>query len=75
MNEKEVLWRLGQRIKKLREEKNLTQENIAFNIDTDKANISRLESGRVNPRFMTLLKVANELKLPLQELIDIEYPK
>lgn len=72
MNEKEILWRLGQKIKSIREEKSITQEQIAFNMDTDKANISRLESGRVNPRFITLLKVANELNITLSELLKIE---
>lgn len=73
MDENEILWRLGQKIKKVREEKSITQESIAFNIDTDKANISRLESGRVNPRFTTLIKVAKELGISMPELIDIDY--
>lgn len=73
MNEQEVLWRLGQRIKKLREEKNIVQETIAFNLDTDKANISRLESGRVNPRFITLYNMAKELGISVNELVNIDF--
>lgn len=73
MNEDELLWKLGQRIKQLRESKKITQEAIAFNLDTDRANISRLESGRVNPKFTTLVNVAKELDVSLQKLLDIEY--
>jgi transcriptional regulator with XRE-family HTH domain len=73
MNEADLLWRLGQRIKHLRESKKITQESIAFNLDTDRANISRLESGRVNPKFTTLVKMANELDVSINKLIDIEY--
>lgn len=73
MNEEELLWRLGQRIKHLRESKKITQETIAFNLDTDRANISRLESGRVNPKFTTLVKMANELDVNINKLIDIDY--
>lgn len=71
MNEQEILWKLGQRIKQLREQKNIVQETIAFNLDTDKANISRLESGRVNPRFITLYNMANQLGVSVSELVDI----
>jgi putative transcriptional regulator len=73
MDDKELLWRLGQKIKEIREAKGITQEQISFNLDNDRANISRLESGRVNPRFITLCKVANQLNVSLAELIDIDY--
>lgn len=73
MNEEELLWRIGQRIKQIREEKGITQEDIAFNLDTDRANISRLESGRVNPKIGTLYNVAKELNISLPELLEIDY--
>lgn len=73
MNEKELLWRIGQRVKQIREEKGITQQSIAFNIDTDRANISRLESGRVDSRITTLYRLAIDLGVPLPTLLEIDY--
>jgi transcriptional regulator with XRE-family HTH domain len=73
MNEKELLWRIGQRVKEIREEKGITQQSIANNIDTDRANISRLESGRVDSRISTLFRIATDLGVPLPTLLEIDY--
>ncbi len=73
MNEADLLWKLGQRIKHLRESKKITQESIASNLETDRANISRLESGRVNPKFTTLVNVAKELEVSLPYLLEIDF--
>lgn len=73
MNEKELLWRIGQRVKQIREEKGITQQSIANNIDTDRANISRLESGRVDSRISTLFRIATDLDVPLPTLLEIDY--
>jgi transcriptional regulator with XRE-family HTH domain len=73
MNEKELLWRLGQKIKLIRDSKNIKQVDLANSLDYDRSNMSRLESGRVNPRFITLIKVAHMLGVPVSEIIDIDY--
>ncbi len=49
-----------------RKEKNLTQEELAKKIGTQKSNISRLESGNYNPSLDFLIKVANGLEMNLQ---------
>lgn len=41
-----------------RSEKNLTQEELAKMVGTQKSNISRLESGTYNPSLDFLIKVA-----------------
>lgn len=73
MNETEILWRLGQKIKEIREQKNIKQVDLAYALGYDRSNMSRLESGRVNPRFTTLIKVANELGVTIPELMNIDY--
>ncbi len=73
MEEKEVLWRLGQRIKEIRDQKGMAQVDLASSLGYDRSNMSRLESGRVNPRFTTLLKVADELQVTVSELTDFNY--
>jgi len=56
----------------LREDKDITQQQIAHELDTEKSNISRLESGRVNPKFSTLVNVADQLGVKITELVDID---
>lgn len=41
-----------------RREKNMTQEDLAKKVGTQKSNISRLESGNYNPSLDFLIKVA-----------------
>lgn len=52
-----------------RKEKNMTQEELAKRIGTQKSNISRLESGNYNPSLDFLIKVAwglgKELKIQM----------
>jgi len=73
MDEQEILWRLGQKIKQIRNEKGIKQVTLAYALGYDRSNMSRLESGRINPRFITLIKVANELGVSVPELMDIDY--
>ncbi|MFC4209555.1 helix-turn-helix domain-containing protein [Pedobacter lithocola] len=71
MTEEELLKKIGQRIKELRREKGMPQIELAVELNYEKSNMSRLESGRVNPRITTLFKVAKALDVDLQELINI----
>lgn len=44
-----------------RKEQNITQEQLAAKVGTQKSNISRLESGSYNPSLDMLIKVAHGL--------------
>ncbi len=44
-----------------RKEQNITQEELALRVGTQKSNISRLESGSYNPSLDFLAKVAKSL--------------
>lgn len=44
-----------------RKEQNITQEELALRVGTQKSNISRLESGSYNPSLDLLVKVAKSL--------------
>lgn len=48
-------------IVKVRQQKNMTQEQLAELIGTKKSNISRLESGKYNPSLEMLIKIAQAL--------------
>lgn len=49
-----------------RKEQNITQEELAKRVGTQKSNISRLESGNYNPSLDFLTKVATSLGKSLQ---------
>ena len=71
MEESELLKKIGDRIKQLRVEKGISQQELAAALDYEKSNMSRLESGRINPRIGTLQKVAAVLQVSLSELVNV----
>lgn len=50
-----------EQIIRARKEQNMTQEELAKRVGTQKSNISRLESGNYNPSLDFLAKVAESL--------------
>jgi len=56
-------------LKKLRNEKGLSQEKLALNTDLDRTFISMLERGKRQPSLESILKLANSLNIPAHELI------
>lgn len=49
-----------------RDKQNITQEELALRVGTQKSNISRLESGTYNPSLDFLIKVAQSLGKEMQ---------
>ena len=61
----------GKHLRELRFQKGLSQEELAFECDMQPSHIGQLERGLKNPTLDTLVKIANGLKMPLPELIDL----
>ena len=72
MNGSELTKLLGARIRKLREEQNISQQDLAAMCNFEKSNMARIESGRTNPTFLTLYKISVALKVPLPALVDLD---
>lgn len=66
----EELLKLGQHIKALRKQRKLTLEALCYRNDLEPSTISRIEQGIVEPKYLTLLKLANAYKIKLSKLID-----
>lgn len=49
--------KIGQRIKEIRTEKNLTQEAVAFKAEIDRSFMNHVENGRRNVSIETLEKI------------------
>jgi transcriptional regulator with XRE-family HTH domain len=63
---------LGERIKRIRLEKNMSQTLLAEHCGIEKANLSRIESGQANPTVLTLLKISTALKVPVADFFKAE---
>lgn len=59
---------LGRRIKKLREERNLTQEKLAERATISLDYLGKIEVSINRPGLVTLLKLANALDVSMEEL-------
>lgn len=66
---RQELVKLGQIIRNKREQKNLTQIELASKAGVDRNYIGMLERGERNPSFLSLQKVAKGLDISVEELI------
>lgn len=62
--------KLGEKIKRLRKERGLTQEKLAELANVDPKSIIAIETGKRNPTLKTLNKIAIALKIPLSPLLE-----
>jgi transcriptional regulator with XRE-family HTH domain len=68
MTEADFLVLLGNRIKRIRTQKNITQFKLAALCDFEKASMSRIESGKTNTTILTLRKISVALEIPVADL-------
>ena len=65
----EKLLELGRHIKSLRKQRKVTIEALCYRNGLEPSTLSRIEQGIVEPKYLTLLKIANAYKLSLSELL------
>ena len=66
--QKEVLIKLGERVRSIRQSKALTLQEVADRIDKEFRSIQRLEKGGVNPSYIYLLEICKGLEIDIKEL-------
>ncbi|HEV2789700.1 MAG TPA: helix-turn-helix transcriptional regulator [Solirubrobacterales bacterium] len=67
---------LAATVKLLRDKADLTQEELAHRAGLHTTWVSHIESGRVNPKWETVERIAWGLEVPLQQLAALaERPK
>ena len=71
----EELVLLGQRIRELRKLRRLTQVDLELRCKIDNGDISRIENGRKNLEFYTIVKLAVGLEVELNDLFIQEKNK
>lgn len=66
----EVLRRLGARVRSYRQERGLTQEDLAETLDLSVAYVSLIERGGRNPPYTTVVEIAHALGVTAREICN-----
>ncbi|WP_186466491.1 helix-turn-helix domain-containing protein [Azospirillum baldaniorum] len=64
----------GRMLRTLREQRNLTQEDLAELIDRSVQAVSKMERGLTFPKLETLIRISEKLNVPLRELVSVFDP-
>jgi transcriptional regulator with XRE-family HTH domain len=64
---------VGQQIRKLRERKGYSQQELADTCNMELSQINRIELGKINTSVSVLFKIAEVLQLHPSELLDTDY--
>jgi transcriptional regulator with XRE-family HTH domain len=64
-------WRavLGKNVRRIRQQKRLTQEQLAFEAEIDLTYVGGIERGKRNPSLLVMARIANALSVPLTRLL------
>ena len=68
----QFLKEFGKNVKKERESKNLTLQDMDFHTGIDFSDFNKIEQGKTNITFRTLLKIAKGLKVHPKTLLDFD---
>jgi transcriptional regulator with XRE-family HTH domain len=65
-------WRaiLGRNVRHLRQQRDMTQEELAFEAEIDLTYMGGIERGRRNPSLLVMARIAKALSVPLPKLLS-----
>jgi transcriptional regulator with XRE-family HTH domain len=65
-------WRkiVGKNVRKIRQERGMTQEKLAFEAEIDLTYVGGIERGKRNPSLLVMARIAESLSVPLSNLLD-----
>lgn len=73
--DKDGLSHLGKHIKELRKEQNISQEQLAFSANVSLSQISKIETGKHNTSFSTLLSICKAFNITIEDFFKgFDYP-
>lgn len=73
--DEEGLRLLSNRIKEIRSEKGISQEELAYRSELTLSQIARIETLKINPTISTLFKIIRTLEIKPSYLFNFELPK
>jgi transcriptional regulator with XRE-family HTH domain len=62
--------KIGQRIKKLRDIKNMSQKDLAYTADLDRSYIASIENGKRNVSIVNIEKIAKAFDINLKDFFN-----
>lgn len=62
--------RLGERLSRIRKQKDFSQDKLSYFSDVDRTYIAKIENGKANPSFKVLMKISRGLKIRLSDLLE-----
>ena len=65
-------WRgiFGRNVRRLRQQKGLTQEELAFEAEIDLTYMGGIERGKRNPSLLVMARIADALSVALPKLLE-----
>jgi transcriptional regulator with XRE-family HTH domain len=65
-------WRavLGKNVRRIRQQKGLTQEQLAFEAEIDLTYVGGIERGKRNPSLLVMVRIAQALRVHLTKLLS-----
>lgn len=66
-----TLLKLGNHIRKLRKEKQMTMTELAYAADVEYKQICRIEKGETNPTISTLISISKGLEINIDEIVKV----
>lgn len=66
----DVKFKIGQRIKQIRETADMSQKDLAYTADLDRSYIASVENGQRNISIVNIEKIANALGVTLKEFFN-----
>ena len=70
MGDKIFLAKMGGKIRTIRKEKKLTLDTLAALCDFEKANLSRIESGKTNTTVLTLFTLSKAMNVDVRQFFE-----
>lgn len=70
MDNKEILIKFGEKIRAIRKDKNLSQEELSFRANLHRTYIGMIERAEKNITLVNIEKIANALNVDIKDLFD-----
>ncbi len=70
MDNRDILIKFGQRVRELRKEKNLSQEELSFKAGVHRTYIGMIERGEKNITLVNIEKIAKAFNVDIKELFN-----
>lgn len=64
---------IAEKLKSLREEHNMSQEELAYQLNLHPGSLSRIENGKVYITLPNLVKICDLFNIPLKDFFDINF--